>query len=43
LHQKADKYAAAIIPPTASREAGVAGQEAKAALKGIPLIGSLIK
>ncbi|HCC68009.1 TPA: hypothetical protein DEP90_02260 [Patescibacteria group bacterium] len=40
---KADKYAQAIIPPTTSQVAGNAVAEAKQALSGIPLVGSLIK
>ena len=39
---KADKYAQAIIPPTTSREAGAAAEEAKKSLSGIPLVGSLL-
>lgn len=40
---KADKYAQAIVPPTTSREAGAAAEEAKRALSGIPFVGGLIK
>jgi hypothetical protein len=39
---KADKYAAAIVPPTTSREGSAAAQEAKAAIGKIPLLGSLL-
>ncbi len=42
IASKADKYAQAIIPPTTSKAAGSAAEDAKKALSGIPLVGSLL-
>jgi hypothetical protein len=42
IASKADQYAKTIIPPSTSKEAGNAAQEAKRALSGIPLVGSLL-
>jgi hypothetical protein len=39
---KADSYAKAIIPPSTSREGSAAAQDVGAALRGIPLVGSLL-
>jgi hypothetical protein len=39
---KADKYALAILPATSSREATAAGQEARAAIGKIPIVGGLL-
>jgi hypothetical protein len=42
IASKADQYAKTIIPPSTSKEAGNAAQEAKRALSGIPVVGSLL-
>lgn len=42
IASKADKYALAIVPPTSSREASAASQEARAAIGKIPIVGGLL-